>query len=75
LAQKPESFEQALAALQEVVRQLESGSSSLDVALELAAEGAQLAETCQRILDAAELRVTRLPTESASPLSDLPVEP
>jgi hypothetical protein len=33
-----------------------------------------LAQTCERIVDAAELRVTRLAAESATPLSDVPVD-
>jgi exonuclease VII small subunit len=37
--------------------------------------GSQLAHTCERIVEAARLRVTRLAAESASPLSDLSVEP
>jgi exodeoxyribonuclease VII small subunit len=77
LPPKPDaqSFEEALSALQEVVRQLESGSVSLEAALELSARGAELASQCERLLEAAELRVTRLPAESASPLSDAPAEP
>ena len=76
LPQTPESFEEAFAALQEVVGQLESGSSlSLEAALELVERGMRLSETCQALLAKAEQRVTRLPPESASPLSDQGVEP
>jgi exodeoxyribonuclease VII small subunit len=71
----PESFEEAFAALQEVVRQLESGALSLEAALELVERGTRLSQTCQTLLEQAELRVTRLPPESASPLSDQPAEP
>ncbi len=70
-----QTFEAALTALQDVVRQLESGSVSLEAALELSARGADLISQCERLLESAELRVTRLPAESASPLSDLPAEP
>ncbi len=65
-----QTFEEAYAALQEVVRQLESGALSLEAALELVERGTRLSETCQALLAEAELRVTRLPAESASPLSD-----
>jgi len=68
------SFEEAFAALQEVVRQLESGTLSLEASLELVDRGTRLSETCQSLLTQAELRVTRLPAESASSLSDLPAE-
>ncbi len=72
---EPQTFEEAFAALQEVVHQLESGSLSLEAALELVERGARLSEACEALLTQAELRVTRLPAESASSLTDLPAEP
>lgn len=68
----PKTFEEAFSALQEVVRELESGAMSLDAALELVARGTRLAQICQSFLARAELRITRLPAESASPLADAP---
>jgi exodeoxyribonuclease VII small subunit len=61
--------------LQHVVERLEDGSLELEQALQLFERGTQLAETCQRIVDSAELRVTRLGPETSSPLSDVPAEP
>jgi exodeoxyribonuclease VII small subunit len=71
----PESFEKAFAELQHVVEQLESGGMDLDRVLALFDRGNELADACTRLLDAAELRVTRLTPESASPLSDVAVDP
>lgn len=72
---QPETFESAFAELQQVVEQLESGGMDLERVLALFERGKELADACTRLLDAAELRVTRLTPESASPLSDIAVEP
>ena len=65
------TFEQAYRELQEVVEQLEDGGLGLEDALRLFERGSELARVCQRIVDEAELRVTRLAAESASPLVQL----
>ena len=74
LSPNPESFEAAYRELQQVVAQLENGDLDLERAVQLFERGSVLAQTCERIVDAAELRVTRLAAESASPLSDAPVD-
>jgi exodeoxyribonuclease VII small subunit len=79
LSPKPEAaevlgFEGAFSELQRVVEQLESGGLDLESAIALFERGTQLAQTCERIIDHAELRVTRLTAESASPLSDAPAD-
>ena len=74
LSPNPESFEAAYRELQQVVAQLETGDLDLERAVQLFERGSVLAQTCERIVDAAELRVTRLAAESASPLSDAPVD-
>jgi exodeoxyribonuclease VII small subunit len=70
----PESFEAAYRELQQVVAQLESGDLDLERAVQLFERGSQLVEQCERVVDAAELRVTKLAAESASPLSDVSVD-
>jgi exodeoxyribonuclease VII small subunit len=60
--------------LQQVVAQLEDGGLDLERAIDLFERGSQLAQLCERIVDQAELRVTRLAAESASPLADAAVE-
>ena len=74
LSPNPESFEASYRELQQVVAQLENGDLDLERAVQLFERGSQLAETCERIVDAAELRVTRLAGESATPLSDVPAD-
>ena len=69
------TFEEAFAELQQVVDQLERGGVDLERALALFDRGNTLAEACTRLIDAAELRVSRLTPESASPLSDVAVDP
>jgi exodeoxyribonuclease VII small subunit len=69
------SFEAAYRELQQVVEQLESGELlDLEQAGHLFERGSQLVQTCERIVDEAQLRVTRLAAESASPLMDTPIE-
>ena len=53
-------FEDALAALEERVRKLESGEVGLDEALALFEEGVALARTCQSHLEEARQRVAAL---------------
>jgi exodeoxyribonuclease VII small subunit len=64
------SFEVAFGELQQVVEQLEDGGLELERAIQLFERGTELAHTCQRIVDEAELRVTRLAAETGSALSD-----
>lgn len=66
------SFEAAFSELQKVVQQLEDGSGEVETAIRLLERGSALARDCERIIDQAELRVTRLTAESASTLSETP---
>ena len=60
MAVKKQSFEQSLARLEEIVRQLEQGECSLDESLKLFEEGAKLAGSCGELLDRAEQKVNLL---------------
>ncbi|WP_379546948.1 exodeoxyribonuclease VII small subunit [Qipengyuania sp. DSG2-2] len=51
------TFEQALAALEQVVRQLESGDVPLDESINLYSRGEELRKACQARLDAAQARI------------------
>jgi len=57
------SFEELYRRLEEVVARLEAGGLGLEEALALYEEGMRLARRCQEMLDAAELRITRLRDE------------
>jgi len=54
------NFEQAYAALAQIVRQLEAGSLSLSDSLTLFEHGQALARHCESQLEAAELRISQL---------------
>jgi exodeoxyribonuclease VII small subunit len=54
------SFEDALRALEEVVRRLESGDVPLDDSITLYERGEALRRHCQARLDAAQARIERI---------------
>jgi exodeoxyribonuclease VII small subunit len=51
------SFEDALRALEDIVRKLESGEVPLDATMDLYERGEKLRGHCQARLDAAQLRI------------------
>jgi len=54
------SFEQALAELERIVAELESGQAPLERSIEMYERGAALKAHCERRLDAARLRVEKI---------------
>ncbi|MFM7379037.1 MAG: exodeoxyribonuclease VII small subunit [Erythrobacter sp.] len=56
------SFEQALAALEAIVQQLERGDVPLDQSIGLYERGEALRAACQQRLDAAQARIERIVT-------------
>jgi exodeoxyribonuclease VII small subunit len=54
------SFEDALKALEDVVRRLESGDVPLDDSIDLYERGEQLRKHCQTRLDAAQARIEKI---------------
>lgn len=54
------TFEQALAELEQLVRQLEEGDASLDGAIDAYERGARLKQHCQKKLDEAKARVDKI---------------
>ncbi|VVT14973.1 exodeoxyribonuclease VII small subunit [Erythrobacter sp. EC-HK427] len=54
------SFEDALRALEEVVRKLESGEAKLDESIDLYEQGEKLRQHCQARLDAAQARIEKI---------------
>jgi exodeoxyribonuclease VII small subunit len=54
------SFEDALRALEEVVRKLESGEVPLDATITLYERGEALRKHCQARLDAAQARIEKI---------------
>ncbi|MFR2333574.1 MAG: exodeoxyribonuclease VII small subunit [Flavonifractor plautii] len=60
MAEKKVTFEQAMARLEEIVKQLEQGDASLEDALTLFEEGTRLMKKCTTQLDKAEQRSPKL---------------
>ena len=54
------TFEQSLSRLEEIVRALEQGETSLAESLKLFEEGTGLVRSCGRLLDEAELQVKKI---------------
>lgn len=57
---KQPPFEDAFAQLRETVEALEAGGLTLENATRLFDQGMRLAKTCNELLTAAELKITRL---------------
>lgn len=68
------SFEAAMAALEQVVRDLEGGNVSLDQSIALYERGAALKAHCAQVLKAAEERVEKITLGENGPVGVVPVE-
>jgi exodeoxyribonuclease VII small subunit len=64
------TFEEAVARLEEIVRELESGDVPLEASLKLFEEGVELARLCQSLLDQAEGTVSRLVDGVETPVEE-----
>ena len=60
MKQESQTFEQSLARLEEIVKQMERGDVPLEQALSLFEEGPGLVGSCTKLLDEAELKVVQL---------------
>ncbi len=63
------TFEEALKELEETVKKLEAGETTLDEAMELFEKGVGLTKNCRKILDDAILRVKKVTEEGAEDFS------
>lgn len=63
MVKKKMTFEEAVAGLEEIVRQLEDGQLPLEKSLELFSEGIKLSKFCQSSLEEAEQRIMVLTAE------------
>lgn len=59
------SFEDALRALEQIVRRLESGDVPLDESISLYAQGEELRKRCTERLQAAEARIQKLTLDAS----------
>ena len=70
------SFEDALKALEEVVRKLESGEVPLDESITLYERGESLRKHCQARLDAAQARIEKVVAgPDGKPTATRPLDP
>jgi len=68
------TFEQSLARLEEIVRQLEKGDAPLSESLGMFEEGAGLVKSCSKLLDEAEQKVVQLRKGADGAPEELPFE-
>jgi len=69
------SFEDAMAALEKVVRDLEQGQVTLEASIALYERGAHLRSHCDKLLKAAEDRVEKITlSETGEAVSTQPLE-
>ncbi len=54
------TFEEALKELEETVKKLESGETTLDEAMALFENGVRLTQNCRKMLDEAQLKVKKI---------------
>ena len=69
------SFDDALAALQRTVAELEAGGQPLERSIALYERGVALQERCATLLTEAELRVQQLVTRAGGALATVDVRP
>ena len=60
MAEEPVTFEAAMARLEQIVAELESGKLSLEESLQKFEEGIALGKTCREFLERADVRVRTL---------------
>ena len=63
------TFESALKALEDIVRQLDDGSIDLDKAVEAYEKGAKLKKHCEKKLQVAQLRIEKIEVDKNGDLS------
>jgi exodeoxyribonuclease VII small subunit len=69
------AFDDALAALQKVVTELEAGGQALERSIALYERGVALHERCAKLLAEAELKVQQLVTRAGGALEAIDVSP
>ena len=73
--EQPRTFEASLEALEQIVRQLESGDLPLEKSLELFEQGIRLSRECQDRLNQAERRIEVLMRDNQGRTVTSPFEP
>ena len=70
------SFEESLAALEQIVSDLEHGDVPLDISIRIYERGEKLKNHCERLLSAAEDKVEKIKlSRSGKPIGTEPLDP
>ena len=71
------TFEQAMAQLEQIVAQIESGQVSLEESIAKYEQGTKLVQTCRAMLEAAEQKIqvlTETQSGDVAPAGELPAQ-
>lgn len=69
--QENQTFEASMARLEQIVRAMERGDVALEESLKLFQEGTELVRNCQKLLDDAQLQITKImAAEDGSPVEE-----
>ena len=60
MSQKNQTFEEKIERLAQIVRSMERGDVALEESLKLFQEGTELVRSCGKLLDEAELQVSKI---------------
>ena len=60
--QKNQTFEESMARLEQIVRAMEQGNAPLEESLKLFQEGTMLVRNCSKLLDEAQLQISKVMT-------------
>jgi exodeoxyribonuclease VII small subunit len=74
MSDKKLTFEESMARLDAIVKELEKGEASLDASLSLFEEGTSLIKYCGQMLDLAEQKVVKLRKGPDGQPQELPFE-
>ncbi|MDX9819669.1 MAG: exodeoxyribonuclease VII small subunit [Desulfococcus multivorans] len=69
-----QTFEKAMAQLEDIVRELESGNLTLENAMKKFEEGMKLSRYCSRVLDETEKKITLLMTDEDGNIQEKPLD-
>ena len=69
--QKNKTFEENMQRLEQIVRSMERGDVALEESLKLFQEGTQLVQSCEKLLNEAELQIKMIGTAAdGSPIEE-----
>ncbi len=64
MSKKKMTFEESMERLEEIVRSMECGDIPLEESMKLFQEGTKLVSNCEKMLDEAQLQITKIVTNA-----------